>query len=179
LPYLGVDLGAKRIGLALGEPGTGVTSPLAVIEARAAVGDNARAILEVVEDYDVEGIVIGLPLNMDGTEGPQAKLSRALAQAIRRLLKSIQGKGGGAAGTWEVLVRRSIKVYLHDERLTSHAADRRLVDRNLTRKKRKARQDAVAAQILLESFLEDQAPLRTPRTRCRLTPGSPRPPHRS
>ena len=131
--YLGVDVGTKRIGLALSEPG-GIVSPLAVLPAGAGVDDNAWAILAAAREYSAEAIVIGLPLNMDGTEGPQAKLSRTLAEAISRI--------------------GPLPVHLHDERLTSHAADRRLIDRDLTRKKKKARQDAVAAQILLESFLQ-------------------------
>ena len=137
LRYLGVDLGTRRIGLALSEPG-GIVSPLAELPAGASADENARAILAVAREYAAEAIVIGLPLNMDGTEGPQAKLSRTLAEAIGRL--------------------DPLPVHLHDERLTSHAADRRLIDRDLTRKKKKARQDAVAAQILLESFLQGEVP---------------------
>lgn len=133
LRYLGVDLGTRRIGLALSEPG-GIVSPLVVLPALASADENARAILAVAGQYTAGAIVIGLPLNMDGTEGPQAKLSRVLAEAISRL--------------------SPLPVRLHDERLTSHAADRRIIDRDLTRKKKKARQDAVAAQILLESFLQ-------------------------
>jgi putative Holliday junction resolvase len=131
--YLGVDYGTKRIGLALAESGGGVVSPLKTIEAKGQVAENARAILEVADEYAADAIVIGLPLNMDGTEGPQAKLSKSLAEAIRKL--------------------SSLPVHLYDERLTSHAADQKLLDRDLTRKQKKARHDAVAAQILLESFL--------------------------
>lgn len=132
--YLGVDLGGKRIGLALGDSETGVVSPLRIIEARPDVPGNAKAILAVTDEYPVDAIVLGLPLNMDDTEGPQARLSRELATAIEQ---------GG-----------SMPVHLHDERLTSHAADQRLVGRDLTREGKKARQDAVAAQVLLESFME-------------------------
>ncbi|MBI4582002.1 MAG: Holliday junction resolvase RuvX [Planctomycetes bacterium] len=136
--YLGVDLGARRIGLALADSDTHVVSPLCVIQARVGAEVNARAILDVAATYGAKAIVIGLPLNMDGTEGPQAKQSRALAAAI-----------GKVEGT---------TVHLHDERLTSHAADRRLLDRGLTRAGKKARQDAVAAQLLLESFLAIRPP---------------------
>lgn len=131
--YLGVDLGTKRIGLALADPDTGVASPVCIIQARTGVQQNAHAIMEVADEYGAKSIVIGMPFNMDGTEGPQAKLSKALAAVIAKY--------------------EGITVHLHDERLTSHAADARLLDRDLTRKKKKARQDAVAAQILLESFL--------------------------
>lgn len=139
--YLGVDLGTKRIGLAISDPDTGVVSPLSVINTRASLEQNASAIVDVAEEYDAGGIVIGLPLNMDGTEGPQARLSKQLAEAIRKVCQSRRNTA-------------TITVRLHDERLTSHAADRRLLDRDLTREKKKARQDAVAAQILLESFLD-------------------------
>ena len=143
--YLGVDLGSKRIGLALGESAGGVVSPLKVIEARAEVKANAQAILRMAGDYEVGGIVIGLPLNMDGSEGPAAKPARSLAQAIRKLA------GSTAPGS---TAKAALRVYLFDERLTSHAADQLLAGGELTRKKKKARQDAVAAQIMLASFLE-------------------------
>ncbi len=132
--YLGVDLGSKRIGLALAEPDGGVVSPLRVIQAQPRAAENARAIADAADEYAADAIVIGLPLNMDGTEGPQAKLSRVMAAEIRKLC--------------------ALPLHLHDERLTSHAADHRLIDRDLTRKGKRARHDGVAAQILLESFLE-------------------------
>jgi len=135
LRYLGIDFGTKRIGLAISAPAGGIVSPLKMLDASERMEANAKAILEVVEEYGADAVVIGLPLNMDGTEGPQAKLSKRLAEAIRNAASDIP-------------------VHLHDERLTSHAADQRLIERELTRAKKKARQDAVAAQILLESFLE-------------------------
>jgi len=130
--YLGVDYGTRRIGLAIGEPG-GVVSPLKMIDARPQLADNARAIVRAADEYAADAVVLGLPLNMDGTEGPQARLSRSLAAAIASLA--------------------ALPVHLHDERLTSHAADHKLLDRDLTRKQKKARHDSVAAAILLESFL--------------------------
>jgi putative Holliday junction resolvase len=144
--YLGVDLGSKRIGLAVGDSEGGVVSPVDVLGACPTPEANARAILKAAEEYGVNGIVIGLPLNMDGTEGPQARLSKTLAAAIRKLAAA-SSPGGGATG---------LKVYLHDERLTSFAADKQLVERDLTHKKKKARQDALAAAILLQSFLDEQ-----------------------
>lgn len=161
---LGVDFGGKRIGLALSEPG-GIVSPLKVLEARPELAANAAAIRAVAAEYDVEGIVIGLPLNMDGTDGPQAKVSRRLAREIDKQIEATAERGQSEPGSHlsgeipraksEARGRRP-EVHLHDERLTSHAADQRLIGRDLTRKKKKARQDAVAAQILLQSFLEQQ-----------------------
>lgn len=134
--YLGVDLGEKRIGLALADSETGVVSPLRVINARPGLLENVQAILAVVDEYAVEAIVLGLPLNMDDTEGPQARFSRMAAEALGRA--------------------SSLPVHLHDERLTSHAADQRMTERDLSRRRKQARQDAVAAQILLESFMQQQ-----------------------
>ena len=142
--YLGVDLGTKRIGLAVGDSEGGIVSPLDVLDAQPTPEANARAILDAAAEYDAHGIVIGLPLNMDGTEGPQAKLSKALATAIRKIVAASAPAGGAG----------EVKVFLHDERLTSFAADQRLIERDLTRKKKKARQDALAAAILLQSFLD-------------------------
>lgn len=132
--YLGVDYGTRRIGLALAEREGGVVSPLKMIESGPQLADNARAILRAADDYAADEIVIGLPLNMDDTAGPQAKLSESLAAELAKL--------------------GSLPVHLHDERLTSHAADHKLLDRDLTRKQKKARHDSLAAAILLESFLQ-------------------------
>ncbi len=144
--YLGVDWGAKRIGLALGDAEGGVVCPLKMIHARPGLKENARAILQIAEEYDAAEIVIGLPLNMDGTEGPQAKLARSVAEAIRKIIGSRTPREAGLP----------LEVHLHDERLTSHAANERLAQRQLTHKKKKARHDAVAAQILLQSFVESR-----------------------
>ena len=136
--YLGIDSGTKRIGVALSDARK-IVSPLKVLQSAGNQEQDARQILEVADEYGADAVVLGLPLNMDGTEGPQAKFSRQLAEAVRE-----QG---------------DLPVYLHDERLTSRAADSQLVDgRRLSRKKKKARHDAVAAQILLQSFLGNESP---------------------
>jgi putative Holliday junction resolvase len=108
-----------------------------MLSAHPVMEENARSILEAAKEYAVDGLVIGLPLNMDGTEGPQAKLSRQLAEVIHRI------NVDGAA----------IEIYFQDERLTSDAADRLLAEGELTRKKKRARQDSIAAQFLLQSYL--------------------------
>ena len=92
--YLGVDLGTRRIGLAVGDSEGGVVTPVDVLDARPTPEANARAILEAADEYGVDGIVIGLPLNMDGTEGPQAKLSRSLAKAIQEIVRSEERRVG-------------------------------------------------------------------------------------
>ncbi len=140
--YLGVDVGSKRIGLAVGDAG-GVVSPLKIVPAGGSHEADARVILEVAEEYGADEIVVGWPLNMDGSEGPQAQFCRGLAETLERKLGI--GKSDECS-----------RVHLHDERLTSHAADQRLAERELTRDQKKARQDAIAAQIILLSFLESR-----------------------
>lgn len=133
LRYLGVDLGSRRIGFAISGPG-GIVSAIQIVAARPQVDENARSILAVLEEYGADAVVLGLPLNMDGTEGGQSRVSHDVRKALLQQAPTL-------------------RVYLHDERLTSHAADGELAGRGFTRGQKKARQDAIAAKILLESFL--------------------------
>ena len=136
--YLAVDYGTKRIGLALCDELEIAASPLAQI--RGCGGKNlltdALAVARVAGEYDVAEYVVGLPYNMDGSLGPQAKLCQEFSQAL-----------GQATGK---------KVHLFDERLTSDEAERKLLSTGMTKKKRQARTDMLAAAIILQSFLESQ-----------------------
>ena len=134
--WLGLDHGTKRIGLAVGETTTGIVTPLEVISAKP-FDEIVRRILELVEEYHAAGIVVGWPLNMDDTEGDQARLARGMACDIAR--------------------ETHIAVRIWDERLSSFAADKALAG-HLTRKQKKARQDAVAAASMLEDFLACDGP---------------------
>ncbi len=141
--WLGIDHGTKRIGVAAGSSADGIATPLTVIRAtppEAAI----EQILNLAEDYGAEGIVVGWPLNMDDTEGPQGKLARAMASQL--------------AGATKLDVR------LWDERLSSFEADQALAGK-LTRKKKKARQDAVAAAFILREFLSSGGPENASRPR--------------
>lgn len=132
--YLGIDYGTKRIGLAVGDTDAGIASPLETIAVHGTVARCVQAVLAVAEDYDVDAFVVGLPANMDGTEGEQAKVTR---------------------GFGDELARQAAKpVHFADERLSSVAADELLRPADLSRKKRKTVQDAVAAQVILQGFLE-------------------------
>ncbi len=129
--WLGIDFGSVRIGVAFGAVSPGIASPLETIPASPPAAAIAR-ICQIASDYRAEGIVIGLPLNMDDSEGPQAKLTR-------------QWAAGLAAAT-------PLEIRFWDERLSSFTADQALAG-HLTRKKKKARQDALAAAVLLQDFL--------------------------
>ncbi len=101
-----------------------------------------RKILALAEEYRITGVVVGWPLNMDDSEGPQGKLARAMAFEL--------------AGMCELDVR------LWDERLSSFSADQALAGQ-LTRKKRRSRQDAVAAAAILQDFFACGGPQSAPR----------------
>ncbi len=132
--FLAIDLGDKRTGLAIGDDETGLASPVSVIEKPAAPGDELlRAIAGVIDEYGADELVLGLPLNMDGTEGPRARIVRDFGERL--------GEDTG------------LPVRLHDERLTSAAADERMARTGLTHGQKKQRRDALAAAEILRDFL--------------------------
>lgn len=138
--YVGIDLGDRRTGVALGDSVTRTSSPLCILEVPLA-DEGGRALLSRIEKVVREhvgsakyGIVLGLPLNMDDSEGPRAKSTRIFGERLAALL-----------GT---------SVHLQDERLTSSEADWAMAQSGLTHKQKKARRDAIAAAAILRDFLE-------------------------
>ena len=134
--YLGVDYGSKRIGLAVCDDLEISAGPLAQIEGSGPgnLPADALAVAKMAQDYNVDEYVVGLPYNMDGSVGPQGLLCQEFAQALAQ-----------ATGK---------QVHLFDERLSSEAAEAKLLSAGLTKKKRKARTDMLAAAIILQSFLD-------------------------
>ena len=130
--YLAIDLGDKRTGLAVGDDGTKIVSPHGVVQ----TGDSEqriRGVMQAIEEVGAEALVVGLPLNMDGTEGPGAKKARAVAKVLEQ--------------------RTGLAVHLFDERLSSAAADEQMSQSGLTHKQKKMRRDALAAGNILRGFL--------------------------
>jgi len=130
---LGLDMGSKRIGVAVSDP-LGITAqPLTVIKA-----ENNQEILEelkpIINDQKADEIVLGLPLNMNGTEGPQAK-------RVIEFCDFLKGK-------------INIPVKLWDERMTTAQVERIMIKADVTRKKRKEKIDKLAAQVILQSYLD-------------------------
>ena len=131
--YLAIDHGNKRTGLAICDAGEVIVSPLGVLQGRK---DVMNQIAQVIENEEVEAVVLGLPLNMDGSEGAQAKLVRAFAERLRQQV--------------------DVPVHLHDERLSSFGARQKLASMELSKGKKRGLVDAVAAAEILESFLEQK-----------------------
>lgn len=135
--YLGIDYGTKRIGLAVSDAAGGIASPLQTLPVVGTCDRQVRDVIEAAADFDVDEWLVGLPLNMDGSSGPQAALAREFATLL--------AEATGAP------------VHLWDERLSSYAADAHLSQSGLTHLQKKRRRDAIAAQVILQSFLDARA----------------------
>ena len=135
---IGLDFGEKRIGVAAADP-LGLTArPVMVIE-RASLDEDIARIAAIVQQRRAERIVLGLPLNMDGTVGPQARRVRRFAARLKRAL--------------------GLEIVLWDERLTTveaEAVGQELAPAPRERERRRRRRDAVAAAVILQDYLEAQ-----------------------
>ncbi len=133
---LGIDFGQKRIGLAIGQTLTCIANPLNVIN------NNKSFWLELgsaIDEWNIKKIIIGLPLDMNGEE-----------QEITRQVKNFSNK---------VKQRTQLPVHLVDERLSSYAAERQFAEQRaaqLSKAKDKSQIDALAAQVILQSWFDQQ-----------------------
>lgn len=129
--YLAIDYGEKRTGLAVCDAGETIATPLAVIHGQKEL---LKKIEDIVRKETIQAIVLGLPLNMDDSEGPQTKFVLKFAEQLKQHL--------------------DIPIHFQDERLSSFSAEEKLAPADFTRGKKRKRLDAVAAAAILEAFLE-------------------------
>lgn len=138
---MGIDVGSKTLGLALSDPDLTVATPLKTIE-RTKFTQDIKKLAEIVRDYEVGGFIIGLPLNMDGTEGPRCQSVRDFAAELTR---------------YPEIVGKTPWIALQDERLSTAAVED-FVDNSVNINKRKAKEtgliDKLAAQSILEGALD-------------------------
>ena len=134
---LGIDPGSKRIGIAVSDLSGTIASPLTVLARSRAQHETAREIATIARDEEAEVIVVGLPLNMDGSEGKAAKAAIAEAQRLATVV--------------------DVPVEMHDERRTTVSADRSMMEAGLDAVERRQRVDKVAAAIMLQSWLDRRA----------------------
>jgi putative Holliday junction resolvase len=130
---IGLDLGTKTIGVAISDLGRRIASPLVLIN-RVKFTQDAEALIKLIGERQVGAIVIGLPLNMDGSEGPRAQATRAF---VRNLLPKIE-----------------IPVVFWDERLSTVAVTRTLLEADTSRKRRGELVDKMAAGFILQGALD-------------------------
>ncbi|MFK7820935.1 MAG: Holliday junction resolvase RuvX [Planctomycetaceae bacterium] len=128
---VGLDYGSKRVGVAVCDSGQSIGTPLKVLQQDHSI---IRHLKGIAEEYAATGLVVGLPVHMSGDEGEKAKLARQF-------------------GT-EVATALGLPIVYHDERFTSKQADSAMAAAGLSRDKRKARIDMVAAQLMLQAFLD-------------------------
>ncbi|BCW98006.1 MAG: putative pre-16S rRNA nuclease [Armatimonadota bacterium] len=131
---LAVDLGSVRTGLAVSDELGILASPLPPLRRTESIRKDARAIAETAERLKAQKIVVGLPVGLDGTEGPAATMAREMAERISRYTR--------------------IPVVLHDERWTTVEAAERLREAGLDSRRARQIVDSQAAAVLLESYLE-------------------------
>jgi len=132
--WVGIDYGSRRIGVAVSDPDERVASPAATLTATGDPGADAQTIVEWASRHGADGLVVGLPLSMDGSVGAQAIVAETLAQR----LELVSG----------------MPVKLWDERLSSASADATMRAARTRRCRRKTLRDALAAQVVLQSFLD-------------------------
>jgi putative Holliday junction resolvase len=130
---IGIDAGTKTLGLALSDATRSIASALVTLRRTRLAGD-LRQLLELANKHEVGGFVVGLPLNLDGSEGRRAQATRAFARSLAQATP--------------------LPVTYWDERLTTVAAERALLEADMSRKRRAEVVDKVAATLILQGALD-------------------------
>ena len=154
---IGIDLGERRVGVAVSDPDGIVATPYAVIDLRAILGISAkrprqaspqassqalcRKLQEIASEVNAEAVVVGMPLSLDGDSGPAARSAEVQIAALSEAL--------------------DIPVLTHDERFTTAIAERAMLEADLSRKRRKKSIDKSAAAVMLQSWLDAQSAARS------------------
>ena len=132
---LAVDLGTKRIGVALGESDAAVVSPRPALAASGRLADDARALAGLARREEVEAVVVGLPVELDGTEGRMARVCRKLGGMIEA---------------------EGFRTFFQDESFSSVEADGRMADFEMTGAERRKKRDSEAACLILERWFRTE-----------------------
>lgn len=134
---LGVDLGSKRIGIAISDRSGTIASPLTVVQRSGSVRRDHQALAALVTEEEAEVVVVGLPLNMNGSAGPAAKAAVTEAEALATVV--------------------GVPVITFDERRTTVTADRALMEAGIGARDRRKYVDKVAAAVMLQTWLDSRA----------------------
>ncbi len=137
MKVVGLDFGSRRIGVAVSDPAGVLASPRVVLERGRDHDTDHRAIAAIVEEVGAERVIVGLPLSLDGGDGPAARLVRRELDELARALP--------------------VPVEAHDERFSTVSADRALIRTGLKAPARRKVVDRVAAAVLLQSWLDVRA----------------------
>jgi putative Holliday junction resolvase len=132
-PLLAIDVGTKTLGLAVSDPGRTVALPLGTIRRRG-LGRDIEELARIVEERDIGEVVVGLPLNMDGTPG-------AMSGEVEAVAERLAARCGVVTHRW-------------DERLTTAQVERMLIQGDVSRRRRKQVVDKLAATVILQAYLD-------------------------
>lgn len=135
---LGLDVGSKTIGVAVADPSGTIASARGVLARKGHTAD-AAAIADLVRSEAADAVVVGLPLELDGTEGHRARLVLRFVAVLKAVLKDMPGP---------------VTLHTWDERFSTAAAERTLLAADVSRARRKQTIDAMAAQFILQGWLE-------------------------
>ncbi len=130
---LGLDVGSKTIGLAMSDPALGLSTPLSTIR-RSKLAADTQALLDVIGEFQVGALVVGLPVNMDGSEGPRC-------QSVRQFVANIENALDLPVALWE-------------ERLSTAAVTKEMIDADVSRRRRSQVVDKLAASYILQGALD-------------------------
>ena len=133
---MGLDLGERRIGIALSDPLQLTAQGLSVFQRSGSLKKDLAYLTQIIQNYEVEEVVLGLPKNMNGTEGEMALKVRSFGHALAETT--------------------GLKIIFWDERLSTNSAARVMIEADVSRKKRKEKIDQVAAVVILQNFLDFQ-----------------------
>lgn len=131
---LGIDLGSKRVGVAMSDSSGTIASPLTIIARGSNHAQDHKKIQELVDEYEVECVVVGMPISMSGKLGPAAKSAQDEIDEMKNSL--------------------SVPVYSHDERLTSKTANDSMIMANMKAQARRRVVDKIAAAVMLQGWLD-------------------------
>lgn len=129
-----LDVGKARIGIAQSDPMKIIASPLEVLKRTVSINNDAKYIASLIKQNDVELLVVGLPLKLDGTESESTIMAKEFAEKISKY--------------------SDVKIEFQDERLSTVSAERILLEGNVRRDKRKGVVDKIAATIILQNYLD-------------------------
>ncbi len=132
-----MDLGTKRVGVAASDPSRILASPVTVLLRRGDRGQDHRAIREIIDEYEADVVVVGLPLSLNGKESHAARLVR---DEVKQMTSTL-----------------GIPIVLHDERFTTSTAHASMKERNMNAQKRREVVDKVAAAVMLQGWLDQQS----------------------
>lgn len=134
---LGIDLGSKRIGIAVSDRTGTIASPLGLVQRSGSIRRDHEQIRKLVEEEEAELLVVGLPLNMNGSSGPAAQAAVKEADALATVV--------------------GVPVIMFDERRTTVTADRALIEAGIGAQARRKLVDKVAAAVMLQTWLDSRA----------------------